>query len=53
MDNVERAFGIKQTATEETLQSIDRTLKRIETILLNCTKSQFCALDAQGPSEQT
>lgn len=30
----EEALGIKQPATEETLQSIDSTLKRIEKILL-------------------
>lgn len=30
----EEALGIKKPATEETLRSIDRTLKRIEAILL-------------------
>lgn len=33
--NVEEALGIKKPAIEETLQSIDATLKRIEIILLN------------------
>ena len=33
--NVKEALGIKKPATEETLQSIDATLKRIEIILLN------------------
>lgn len=53
MDDIERALGIKQSATEETLQSIDSTLKRIEAILLNHTKTQSCALDVQDPLEQT
>lgn len=33
--SVEEALGIKKPATEETLQSIDATLKRIEIILLS------------------
>ena len=34
----EEALGIKQKATEETLQSIDSTLKRIEKLLLALTR---------------
>ena len=52
VNDIERALGIKQSATEETLQSIDSTLKRIEAILLDHMKSQFCALDVQDPLEQ-
>ena len=52
MNDIERALGIKQSATEVTLQSIDSTLKRIEAILLDHMKSQFCALDVQDPLEQ-
>lgn len=52
MNDIERALGIKQSATEETLQSIDSTLKRIEAILLDHMKSQFCVLDVQDPLEQ-
>ena len=40
----EEALGIKQQATEETLQSIDGTLKRIEKILtstINVTIDQL------------
>lgn len=33
----EELLGIKQPATEETLQSIDSTLKRIEKILTSTT----------------
>ena len=36
MTNFE-ALGIKEKATEETLQSIDSTLKRIEKLLSNKT----------------
>lgn len=48
---VEEALGIKKTATEETLQSIDSTLKRIEIILLNQSKNQSCVSVGQVPSE--
>ena len=34
VQNVKEILGIKESATEETLQSIDSTLKRIEKILL-------------------
>lgn len=33
--NIKESLGIKESATEETLQSIDGTLKRIEKILNN------------------
>lgn len=48
--NVEGALGIKKSATEKTLQSIDATLKRIEVILLDQQKSQSYALDGRHPS---
>lgn len=35
VQNVKEILGIKESATEETLQSIDGTLKRIEKILNN------------------
>lgn len=35
VQNVKEIIGIKESATEETLQSIDGTLKRIEKILNN------------------
>lgn len=34
-ETVRGALGLKENATEETLQSIDSTLKRIEAILLH------------------
>lgn len=43
---IERALGIKRPATEETLQSIDSTLKRIETILCQKNLSPLKALEA-------
>lgn len=44
------ALGIKQAATEETLQSIDSTLKRIEFILRQgLTQNLSCFLDVQDP----
>lgn len=48
---VEEALGIKSPATEETLQSIDGTLKRIEAILLE-HKNQSSAWVDQTLSEQ-
>lgn len=48
----EKVLGIKQTATEETLQSIDATLKRIETILQIQLQNQFSASDARGRFSQ-
>ena len=42
----EELLGIKQNATEETLQSIERTLKRIEVILLQLQNQSF-VLDVQ------
>lgn len=48
--NVEEVLGIKKSATEKTLQSIDATLKRIEVILLDQQKSQSYALDGRHPS---
>lgn len=46
----ENALGIKKPATEETLQSIDCTLKRIEAILRQgLLQSQSFALDVQDP----
>lgn len=35
MLDIDKTIGIKKAATEETLQSIDNTLKRIEQILLS------------------
>lgn len=50
---VEDVLGIKKPATEETLQSIDGTLKRIEAILRQgLLQSQSFALDVQDPSLQ-
>ncbi len=46
----EEVLGIKEKATEETLQSIDSTLKRIEIILQSQTQS--VSLGGQVPSEQ-
>lgn len=46
MDDIERVLGIKQSATEETLQSIDSTLKRIEAILRQKNESPVKALGA-------
>lgn len=43
---IERALGIQRPATEETLQSIDSTLKRIETILCQKNLSPLKALEA-------
>ena len=37
----EEALGIRQSAKEETLQSIDDTLKRIEIILLQLQNQSF------------
>jgi len=48
---IEEALGIKKPATEETLQSIDDTLKRIELILLH-QQSQFCVSDDPVPFQQ-
>lgn len=51
--NAEQALGIKEQATEETLQSIADTLKRIETILLQGQEqTRSCTLDVQGRSLQ-
>lgn len=47
----EEILGIKKPATEETLQSIDGTLKRIEAILLEY-RSQSSVSDGSGPSVQ-
>lgn len=41
----EEALGIKKTATEETLQSIDSTLKRIENLLLNQARPQTVSIE--------
>ena len=41
---VEEELG-KKTATEETLQSIDSTLKRIEEIILNQLKPKTVSID--------
>ena len=49
----EQALGIKEKATEETLQSIADTLKRIETILLlGQPQTQSYVLDVQDQSLQ-
>lgn len=48
----EEALGIKKSATEETLQSIDSTLKRIE-FILRLKQNQSSVLDVPGLSEQT
>lgn len=48
----EQILGIKQPATEETLQSIDQTLKRIEAILFLACKNLRVLPDAQAPLEQ-
>lgn len=49
----EEVLGIKKPATEETLQSIDSTLKRIEAILRQGqSKTLSCVLDGQVPSSQ-
>lgn len=45
MYDVDEALGIKKPATEETLQSIDGTLKRIEKILRN--KSDATVITSQ------
>ena len=43
----EESLGIKKQATEETLQSIDNTLKRIEAILLHlCSEEQNLSVAA-------
>ena len=47
----EQALGIKQQATEETLQSIDKTLKRIEAILFLACKNLRVLPAVQVPSE--
>lgn len=49
----EQALGIKPQATEETLQSIDRTLKHIEAILFLAYKNLRVLPDAQALSKQT
>ena len=51
---VEEALGIKKPATEETLQSIDSTLKRIEAILLHRQEqqNQSCVSDDLALSQQ-
>lgn len=46
----EEALGIKKPATEETLQSIDSTLKRIETIL-HLVQNQLSVLADRVPLE--
>lgn len=48
----EEALGIKKSATEETLQSIDSTLKRIE-FILRLKQNQSSVLDVPSLSEQT
>lgn len=53
MNFEEHVFGIKPQATEETLQSIDQTLKRIETILFLACKNLRVLPDVQAPLEQT
>lgn len=49
MVDIDKALGIKKTATEETLQSIDNTLKHIETILRVQSQNLSFALDVQDP----
>lgn len=48
----EQVFGIEPQATEETLQSIEQTLKRIETILFLACKNLRVLPDVQAPLEQ-
>lgn len=48
----EEILGIKKQATEETLQSIDGTLKRIEVILRTQLQNRSFVLDDQGQSLQ-
>ena len=43
MYDVDEALGIKKPATEETLQSIDSTLKRIEELLSKKTRIEIFA----------
>lgn len=53
VQNIKEVLGIKETATEETLQSIASTLKRIELILhKGLLKNQSVFLDDQVLSEQ-
>ena len=53
VQNVKEILGIKESATEETLQSIASTLKRIEFILhKGLLKNQSFSLDDQALSEQ-
>lgn len=47
---VEEALGIKKQATEETLQSIDSTLKRIE-VILRQLQNRFCVSGDLSPLE--
>ena len=42
---VEESLGIKKPATEETLQSIEATLKRIENILLDQTRPTSVSIE--------
>ena len=47
----EQALGIKPQATEETLQSIEQTLKRIEAMMFLAYKNLRVLPDVQVPSE--
>ena len=52
-ERLKETLGIKDQATEKTLQSIASTLERIELILAQyLLQSQNCTLDAQGHSQQ-
>lgn len=48
----EELLGIRERATEETLQSIDNTLKRIEIILHEITQTRFSVLDGRDSLAQ-
>lgn len=52
-ERLKETLGIKDQATEKTLQSIASTLERIELILAQyLLQSQNCTLDVQGYSQQ-